>query len=86
MLDPMAGKHSHRFVNQYDGIVAFGFSRDIDEKSIMYVLQKFTDDELLQVLIPRLSDQELSEIFDMITRILKTHLSEEEYHRLFLKE
>jgi hypothetical protein len=82
----MAGKHSHRFVNQYDGIVAFGFSRDIDEKSIMYVLQKFTDDELLQVLIPRLSDQELSEIFDMITRILKTHLSEEEYHRLFLKE
>jgi TorA maturation chaperone TorD len=82
----MAEKHSHRFVNQYDGIVAFGFSREVDEKSIMYILQKFTDDELLQLLIPRLSDQELSEIFEMVTRILKAHLSEEEYHRMFLKE
>lgn len=82
----MVKRHSHDFVNKYDGMVAFGFSREIDEKSIMYLLQKFTDDKLLEVLIPRLSSEELSEIFEMITRLLKSHLSEEEYHRLFIKD
>lgn len=82
----MVKRHSHDFVNKYDGMVAFGFSREVDEKSIMYLLQKFTDDELLEVLIPRLSSQELSEIFEMITGLLKSHLSEEEYHRLFIKD
>ncbi|MBI4767268.1 MAG: hypothetical protein HY787_22195, partial [Deltaproteobacteria bacterium] len=28
----------------------------------------------------------IEEIFDLISRLLKTHLQEEEYHRLFLKE
>lgn len=82
----MRKKHSHDFVNKYDGMVAFGFSREIDEKSIMYFLQKFTDDELLQVLIPRLTNEELSEIFELVTRLLRSHLSDEEYHRLFIKD
>lgn len=82
----MTKKHSHNFVDQYDGMVAFGFSREIDEKSIIYLLQKFTDDELMQVLVPRLSDKELAEIFELITRLLKLHLSDEEYHRLFMKD
>ncbi|MEJ5300445.1 MAG: cytoplasmic protein [Thermodesulforhabdaceae bacterium] len=79
-------KHSHRFVDEYDGMVALGFSREIDEKSIMYLLQKFSDDELLKVLVPRLTDNEISELFELIFRFLKAHLSEEEYHRLFLKD
>jgi hypothetical protein len=82
----LVGKHSHKFVDQYDGMVALGFSRDVDEKSIMYLLQKFSDDELLQVLVPRLTDKEISELFELIFRLLRSHLSDEEYHRLFLKD
>jgi hypothetical protein len=67
-------------------MVALGFSRDVDEKSTMYLLQKFSDDELLQVLVPRLTDKEISELFELIFRLLRSHLSDEEYHRLFLKD
>ncbi len=49
-------------------------------------LQKFCDDTLMAHLMPRLSDDELSEIFDLITRLLKNHLTNVEYHRLFLKD
>ncbi len=79
-------RHTHHFVNHYDGMVAFGFSREIDEKSLIYYLQKFADDELLTTLVPRLSDEEITVLCSTITSILKAHLSDEEYHRLFLKE
>jgi hypothetical protein len=35
--------------------------------------------------LPRLSDDELQEIFDLINRILKKHMKHTEYHELFLK-
>lgn len=79
-------KHSHRFTDEYDGFVGFGFNRETDEHTIIYYLQKFSDDALMQTLVKRLSDQDLTDIFDLLTRLLKTHLVEEEYHRLFLKE
>ena len=79
-------KHSHRFTDEYDVFVGFGFNRETDEHTIIYYLQKFSDDALMQTLVKRMSDQDLSDIFDLLTRLLKSHLSEEEYHRLFLKE
>ncbi|NNL75699.1 MAG: cytoplasmic protein [Desulfobacterales bacterium] len=79
-------KHSHRFTDEYDGFVGFGFNRETDEHTIIYYLQKFSDDVLMQTLVKRLSDQDLSDIFDLLTWLLKTHLAEEEYHRLFLKD
>ena len=79
-------KHSHRFVETYQGLVGFGLDRDTDEKTLIYYLQKFSDDRFLQALIKRLSDTELEEIMQLIFRVMKTHLSEEEYHRLFLKD
>jgi len=33
-----------------------------------------------------MTDKELEEIFNLMITILKTHLSEEEYHRYYLKE
>jgi hypothetical protein len=33
-----------------------------------------------------MTSEEQRDIFDMIGRLLKTHLSEDEYHRLFLKD
>ncbi len=81
------GKHSHTFVNTYDeGKIAFGLDRETDEKSLIAYLQKFTDDEMMQVLVKRLSDDDISKILDYVLGILKKHLKEEEYHRIFLKD
>jgi hypothetical protein len=79
-------KHSHKFTEKYDGFVGFGFNRETDENTIIYYLQKFSDDSLMQTLVKRLTDQDLTDIFDLLTRLLKSHLTEEEYHHLFLKE
>jgi hypothetical protein len=82
----MMMRHSHNFVETYDGLVGFGADRQTDENTIVYFLQKFSDDLFIKTLVKRLSDDELSEIFNLISRLLKKHLSETEYHDLFLKE
>ena len=78
--------HSHEFVETYDGLVGFGSDRITDENTVIYYLQKFSDDRLMKTIIKRLSDEELSEIFLLITRLLKIHLINSEYHQIFLKE
>jgi len=78
--------HAHRFVEEYDGLVGFGFNRETDEKTVIYYLQKLSDDTMMQTLITRLTDQELHDIFNWVTRLIKMHLSEEEYHSIFLKD
>jgi hypothetical protein len=78
--------HTHEFVEDYNGMVGFGLNRQTDENTVFYYLQKFSDDTLLQKLIKRLSGEELNEIHSLISRLLKKHLSETEYHQLFLKD
>jgi hypothetical protein len=73
-------------VETYQGLVGFGADRETDEDTVVYYLQKFSDDRLMQTIIKRLSDQELAEIFSLITRLLKAHLVDSEYHQIFLKE
>ncbi len=79
-------KHSHRFVESYEGLVGFGLDRQTDENTIVYYLQKFSDDTLISQLVRRLTDEELDEIFCLLTRLLKKYLSDPEYHELFLKD
>lgn len=78
--------HHHTFVETYTGLVGYGLNRNTNEATVMYYLQKFTDDSLLQHLIPRLNDEELTELFDYVSGLLKKHLTENDYHRLFLKD
>jgi peptide methionine sulfoxide reductase MsrA len=78
--------HSHNFVETYEGLVGFGADRETDENTVVYYLQKFSDDHLMKTIIKRLSDEELNEIFSLITRLLKNHLVDNEYHQIFLKE
>lgn len=78
--------YSHQFVETYQGLIGFGLDRETDENTTICYLQKFSDDTLMQQLIKRLSDDELREIFNLITRLLKNHLSDSEYHALFLKD
>lgn len=79
-------QHAHQFVESYDGLVGFGLNRETDENTVIYYLQKFSDDKLMETLKNRMSDEDLAVIFNMLSDLLHKHLSEPEYHRLFLKE
>lgn len=79
-------EHKHTFVEEYDGMVAFGFSREKDEKSLMYYLQKFSDDNMVKTLVPRLTDEEITGLFDLLSNLMRKHLNDEEYHEHFLKD
>lgn len=78
--------HSHQFVENYKGMVGFGLNRETDESTIIYYLQKFSDDQLMAVLRNRMDDEELDALFEQLSSLLRKHLSEEEYHKFFLKE
>lgn len=78
--------HSHNFVETYQGLVGYGADRETDENTLVYYLQKFSDDGLMALITKRMSDAEMLELFDLITRLLKNHLTEAEYHQHFLKE
>ena len=78
--------HTHNFVENYQGLVGYGADRETDENTIIYYLQKFSDDQFIKMLTKRMADEELQELFDVINRLLKRHITEDEYHRLFLKD
>ena len=79
-------RHSHRFVEDYDGLVGFGFSREVNEQTLTYFLQKFSDDQLMTVIRGRMSDSDMEELFDLLSRLLRKYLKEDEYHEYFLKD
>ncbi len=79
-------KDTHNFVQEYKGLGAFGLDRATDEETIMFYLQKFSEDSFLKTLLPRMSEQELEEIYLFINEKLKKHILEDEYHSLFLKD
>jgi len=78
--------HTHNFVETYQGLIGYGADRKTDENTVIYYLQKFSDDEFMALMTRRMANEELLEIFDLINRLLKTHLTESEYHNLFLKD
>lgn len=78
--------HAHHFVETYDGLVGFGLDRRTNENTVIYYLQKFSDDALMATIKARLDDRDLAALFDLISGLLKKHLSEDEYHALFLKD
>jgi len=79
-------RHRHDFVETYEGMIAFGYSREEDERSLIAFMQKFSDDDLMMLLSSRFSDSEIENLVDLLTGLMKKHLSEEEYHRYFLKD
>jgi hypothetical protein len=79
-------QHTHEFVETYDGFLGFGLSRETDENTVICYLQKFSDDTLIRHMIHKMSDKDLGDTFELISRLLKTYLTEPEYHRLFLKD
>ena len=78
--------HTHEFVESYTDLVGFGLNRHTDQNTLIVYLQKFSDDRLAEVMVQRMSDSELEGLFNMITGLLQHHLSEAEYHELFLRQ
>jgi hypothetical protein len=66
--------------------IVFGFDRAMDEHSLLLFLRQFTDKKVLDVLLPRLQDQDIIATVDFLTTIMQKHFSEHEYHSLFLSE
>lgn len=79
-------KDTHEFVQAYQGLGAFGLNRETDEETVMFYLQKFSEDSFMKTLLPRLSDEELEAVYLWVNQHLKTHITEDEYHSLFLKD
>jgi hypothetical protein len=79
-------KHTHFFVETFDGFSGYGLDRQTDEDTVELYLQKFSDDHLMETILKRMTDGDLSEVFEVISKMLHKYLTEPEYHRLFLKE
>ena len=79
-------RHSHEFVETYDGLVGFGMDRKTDAHPLTFYLQKFSDDELMSLMGERMNEADMTMLFDLIARLLKTYLTDDEYHRYFLKD
>ncbi|MDR2302414.1 MAG: cytoplasmic protein [Deltaproteobacteria bacterium] len=82
----MDRQHKHDFVETWTGPLAEGFDRETDLATLTVYLQKLSDDDLMEILLPRLSDEELTAFFKLVAVTLKRHLSDVEYHDLFLKQ
>jgi len=64
--------------------IVFGLNRTEDERSLASFLKLFSKEQLATVLIPRMSDAEIQQTVELLTGIMRNHLSEKEYHSLFL--
>jgi len=72
--------------NKQTDSIAFGFDRAMDERSFRLFLERFVDKKLMETLLPRLQEEDILATVDFLTGIMQKHLSEKEYHRLFLAE
>lgn len=64
--------------------ICFGLSQDIDRDSFAIFLQLSGRKEFAETLASRCSSEEIIQTVDQLMALLKTHLNEHEYHRLFL--
>ena len=64
--------------------ICFGLNRQTDERSLAAFIQRFARPELLAVLLPRMADEDITTTVDFLTRLMRKHFSEKEYHQLFL--
>ncbi len=80
------GRHTHNFVESYEGLVGYGYDRKSNENTLAYYLQKFSDDEHVRLIVERMSDDDMEKLYDNLCGLLKKYLKEEEYHKLFLKD
>ncbi|MGI6656580.1 MAG: cytoplasmic protein [Desulfobulbus sp.] len=62
----------------------FGLDRTTDEQSLCSYLRLFSSERLTSVLVPRMTGEEIDQLVDHLTGLMRRHLSDDEYHSLFL--
>jgi hypothetical protein len=66
--------------------MCFGLSEDLDKDSFACFLQIAGEKKFAETLAKRLNSEEILHFVDSFTGLLRKHLSEDEYHTLFLKD
>ena len=68
------------------GNICFGLSLDLDRRSMATFLQLCGERDFAEIFADRLTENEILALTDHIMGLVRRHLSEGEYHRIFLKD
>ncbi|WP_163337057.1 hypothetical protein [Desulfopila sp. IMCC35008] len=66
--------------------MCFGLSPELDKQSFCCFLQLAGGTEFSETLADRVSTDEIDDFITSFTRLMKKHLSEHEYHTIFLQQ
>ncbi len=66
--------------------ICFGLSSELDRQSCAAYLQLLGNPKLAETLASRLSSEEIEELVELSSSLLRKHLSKREYDTLFLGE
>lgn len=66
--------------------MCFGLTEELDRQSFICFLQLAGDKKFAETLSRRVSSEEIIKHVDSFTSLLRQHLSEDEYHALFLQD
>ena len=64
--------------------IVFGLSEEQDRRSIVTFLRLLGRPEFAELLARRLNASEIEQLSDQVMLLIRTHISEDEYHRVFL--
>ncbi|MFT5697238.1 MAG: hypothetical protein ACI8ZB_000086 [Desulforhopalus sp.] len=64
--------------------ICFGLTKELDQQSLATFLQLCGRPQFAEEFSLRLSSEETIEFVDHVMKLLRSHLNENEYHRLFL--
>lgn len=66
--------------------IFFGLSEETDRESLSMFLQLCGRPQFAESFAARLSSEEIEGLVDHVMKLLREHLNENEYHRLFLND
>jgi len=64
--------------------ICFGLSPEHDQTSCALYLRLLGRQELAETLSSRMTSQEIEQLVDLTSGLMRRHLSKEEYHAMFL--
>jgi hypothetical protein len=64
--------------------ICFGLTEDLDRQSLATFLKLGGQEEFTKLFASRLSSEEIIQLVDHFMDLLRKHLNESEYHRIFL--
>jgi len=64
--------------------ICFGLTEELDRQSLAIFLQLCGQDDFVKVFASRLLSEEIINLVDHVMDLLRKHLSEDEYHSMFL--